>query len=224
MFVYGQKANEFSFSLGSAIPLGNFKKKDVNSTNSGYAKKGYNIEFSYSRNMVRQIKLELSLLGISNGMDNEPVINQFVSSYPSNTYAKIHGRAWNSTSLLVGISKDIQLDNKRISIEPKIQLGYSHTIRPELFISTRNDDYTIPPGESESYASSLGFLFGLNNNYTFNDIIGVFVSVEYFMTSPEFTYMHYPPSDKNSSSTPEKIVINQDIQVILLNGGLSISF
>lgn len=222
-FSYAQNKNQFSFSGGLSLPMGKFKAKDLNKSDNGFAETGYNLQLNYSRAIAKQFDLQLTLMGITNGTDNEPVIRDFINKYPSTERVKIRGRAWNSTSLLLGISKMYQLANINIILTPIIKMGTTYAIRPELFISTNRNDFTIPQSESISEAFSFSFLLGLNNSYEINEAISIISSVEYFLTAPEFEYIRYSESNINLPSTKEEVKVKQDMQLLLINAGIRLS-
>ena len=219
-----QKNNTIDFSIGTSLPLANFKKSDIKDLESGYAKNGRNLKLSYSKEIKNHIGIQLTLMGISNKMDNQPILKEFVTSYPNTKLVNAPTRSWKNTSVLFGVYREISFLNNRIIIIPKLQAGYSFTERPGLSISNHRDDTTIPPSENESEAASLGLLFGLNNNYVINDRLRFFVSCDFFTTSPKFNFISYSATDKNAPSQATDISYIQDIRLLMINGGCSILF
>ncbi len=221
---YCQKKNQFSFAIGSAIPLGNFQETDLSDVNSGYAENGRSISISYSRSLLKQISLRLTLMSFSNKMDSQPELQAYINASSTSRFVSTQNRAWGNTSLLRGVSKEIKFSDRRFSFEPILNAGYSYTTRPYLYISNHTDDNYTPQSEIGSEASSLSIQLSVSNNYSINDAISIFIAFEYFATSPSFDFIRFSSTDMNSSSVRNEISYTQDIRLFMINGGLRCFF
>lgn len=224
LWLYGQESNQFSVSMGSAIPLANFQETDINDINSGYAKNGRSIQLMYAKQLAKGISLRFTVTDVLNKMDNEPEIQAYLDATQSRRKVSIRNRVWTSTSAFLGVAKKIDFSNDNYSLEPSVNVGYSRVRRPNLLVSNHVDDPYIAQSELESRSSSLSVLLGLSNYYQLNKLLRFFISLEYFATSPEFDFTRYPITDKNSSTSPQEISYTQDIRLFMINGGLGVTF
>lgn len=226
--LYGQAKNGFNFTGGPTFPMGEFSEKNVDNIHSGYAQRGRVLNFTYSRIIKKDYSIQLSYLSMLNGMDNKPIIYDFLNRFP-NVIAKVRGRSWTNSSILLGVARKFKLCESSFSVEPSALLGLNYSRQPELLILPNQRSNIYAEGSDESQAYSLGLMLSINNLYEISKKVSALISIDYFYTAPKFEFNYNPgfQYDEQSPNPPkaEKIEISyvQKMQLFMVKGGLRFS-
>jgi hypothetical protein len=164
------KQSYVSISVGSSIPLQDFKSTYAKNINAGFAKSGKKYDIFWAKNLK---KSQWSVTGLfrfhSNPIDNEGLELVAKNTSPANDFT-ISANDWKLYTLMGGAYYRIK-SSKRFTLMPKAMLGVAYIYSPDVRIvangaqgkvefSSSKSSYTLTP----SYLFSIGLKRNLYKN------------------------------------------------------------
>ena len=101
------KTNELSLSFGPSFPFGNYSSASLDNELSGFAKIGQAISINYSSRLKNNLRLEAMLYGQRNPINTSAFANELSKASALNNWT-FDEKSWYATSLLLGISKELE--------------------------------------------------------------------------------------------------------------------
>ncbi len=177
------KTNELSLSIGPSFPLGDYSNTSLNNEFSGFAKTGQTISINFSRRLKNNLGLEAMLYGQRNPINTSAFANELSKSIGSNW--TVDEKSWYATSLLLGISKELQVSSgkNKISIKPNVLAGVAYAQSPSIKAESKMNDMYAKFTQSKTNGFGASILVGTIVSYQFSPVIGLSFHLEYFTTS-----------------------------------------
>lgn len=186
-----------SFSAGPAFPVNSFGKHDLNDTQAGFAKTGYNLNLDLMYRINQAVILDATILYARFDLYSSP-LNQIGLSADH----------WQYYGLLVGPRYNLPFSNRSL-LSIKALLGVTDVNSPAF-------SYGNALLVKEAWDAAFAMQFGSDFRYHFGKNLFVIANVDYTYMTPSF---ELSAVDGSSSAKAE-----QAISVIDLTAGIGINF
>jgi hypothetical protein len=193
----GHKPFYLSFSAGPSFPISSFGKHDLNDTEAGFAKTGYNLNLDFMYRINQAVILDASILYARFDLYSTP-LEQF----------GIAADHWQYYGLLVGPRYNLPFSNKSL-LSIKALLGVTDVNSPAF---SRGNTLVV----KESWDASFAMQFGSDFRYHVGKKLFIIANVDYTYMTPSF---EISAADGSSSTKAE-----QTISVIDMTAGIGINF
>ena len=194
-----QSKGYVGFSLGAAIPVGDFASTNASSDEAGFAVTGAGFDVSVAYKFDRNFGLAVMLRGQANGVDAQKLADAIAEE--TGVSNKVEVKSWNTGSLLVGLHSSVDLTEK-LSFEAKAVIGYSNCTSPELkvtYLSTGSDLYVR---QKSAVALSFAYLVGVGFKWDIAPKTCLLLKMDYLTAKPQFkdvevfnSYLGYSEAD-----------------------------
>ncbi len=191
-----------SLSVGPALPVGDFAKKELDPT-SGFAKAGQSASLSYAHLLEKRFGFTVSLHAVRNPIDTKAMeksfseLKVFQGLYSSSTpiqptqipYAtypnwKIDKSSWLSAALLVGgYGVFPATQSERLAFTTKAMIGVMYIKSPELEAGSVTDTAIVHLEQGSRSAFGLAYLLSAGTKYNCTKKISLLVNLEFLGTS-----------------------------------------
>jgi hypothetical protein len=162
------KRSYFGISVGSSIPLKDFKSTDGNNPTAGFAKSGKKYDFFWGKDSKNPHWGITGLLRLhANPIDESALTSVAKNAYPSYDY-NILAKDWKLYTLMAGAYYRIP-GSKKMTIMPKAMIGLAYIYSPEINVVAENNLANIGTSITEaSHTITPSYLFsiGLKSNLT----------------------------------------------------------
>lgn len=172
-------------SIGSSIPLLDFKSVDANNINAGFAKSGKKYDVLWGKDLVNP---HWGITGLFR-LHKNPIDERALESVAKSTYStfdyNISAKDWSLFTLMAGAYYRIPV-SKKMTIMPKVMIGLANIYSPEIDVIAINNLSNIATSSTESsniftpsYLLSLGLKSNLYKRIALVsnfDILGAFTT------------------------------------------------
>jgi hypothetical protein len=143
------KPSHFAISVGSSIPLLDFKSTDGNNANAGFAKDGTKYDILWGKDLKNPNWGMTSLFRFhKNPIDVGALASIVKTAYPSFDYI-ISAKDWKLYTLMGGAYYRIPV-SKKMTIMPKAMIGLAYIYSPEINVVANNNAGNIATSYTES--------------------------------------------------------------------------
>lgn len=160
------KQSYLAVSVGSSIPLKDFKSTDGNNANAGFAKSGKKYDILWGKDLKNPHWGVTGLLRLhANPIDAGSLTSVAKTAYPSYDYS-ISAKDWKLFTLMAGAYYRIPV-SKKMTIMPKGMIGLAYIYSPETNVVANNNVANIATSYTESSVTvtpSYLFSIGLKSN------------------------------------------------------------
>jgi len=190
----------FGISFGLSIPISNFGSSDMENSEAGLAKLGYNANIRAKYVLSKNIGIIAIYTSNSNSFNASILEDEFRLQYPS-LGISINSGNYISRGILGGIFIKTLITNL-ISFETRALVGYSKSYSPEIELRLSDGINHFKATIVKDDEKSLSFSVGAGLNYNVKNNLVISLNVDYYYTKPEFeitTISEFIPSstDKN---------------------------
>lgn len=196
----GKNTDYLDLTVGPSFPLGNFARKDITNSSSGFAKAGEVLKISYTHLVKKGFGFSITLHGQRNPLNTEaletsfaqvnfyedvfagPTANQNPTQYSYRRYDdwKFEKKSWLFGSFLLGGYGQISpRQSKRLLVTAKAMLGILYVHAPE--ISGKSISDTAMAQIKQNSSSALGFAYSIVGGLKLK-----FTDRFYFLTQAEY--------------------------------------
>jgi hypothetical protein len=193
----GQKPFYLSFSAGPSFPVSSFGKHDLNDTQAGFAKTGYNLNLDFMYRINQAVILDASILYSRFDVYSSPLDQMGISA-----------DHWQYYGLLIGPRYNLPF-SKRSLLSIKALLGVTDVNSPAFSLG---NELVV----KESWAAAFAMQFGSDFRYHIGNKLFIIANVDYTYMTPSFELW---AADGTSSTKAE-----QTISVVDLTAGIGINF
>ncbi len=159
-----------SLSAGVSVPMGDFQKKLLSDSTSGFAKTGIAINFNYSYRVTHNFGLQAMVTYSSNKLDNTGYRDQLEQAHPDYGVSVESTKNWSSGGLMAGpyltfpIADLFRWDIRALG-------GYFGAYSPKVTVRATN--INDPSDKKEYYVNStkaydFGYMLGTGFRFTMN--------------------------------------------------------
>jgi hypothetical protein len=180
-----------SFSLGPALPIGEFASKSATDETSGLANIGGLAELSYRRPIAKsRFGWTAILRGRFNNVDKNATLTPFEEQFPGYNWTAKSGR-WTTASALLGGYYEQPLTT-RFSLSASIALGVADSWSPKQSITGIRDSAGFGPVDiveanlPSKSAVSFTALAGLDLRYQWKSRWSLLAGIDYTYLKPTF--------------------------------------
>ncbi len=167
--IKAQSKSNLMVHAGLAVPIGDFGQKSINDQ-AGAAKPGFNGQFLYTYEVIKNLRLGAMVSGRVNVVDAEAIGKA--------TNSVVHTTSWTSFSFLGGLIRHFDLPGSSGSFLLRGFLG------PQLSSSPR---VTIANARQKPYnATSLAGLFGIGREFRISENGALQINVDAGLTTAKF--------------------------------------
>jgi hypothetical protein len=160
------KQSYIAVSVGSSIPLQDFKSTNANNANAGFAKNGTKYDILWGKDLKNPHWGVTGLFRFhKNPIDVEALTSVAKTAYSSYDYS-ISAKDWKLYTLMAGTYYRIPV-SKKMTIMPKAMIGLAYIYSPEINVLAENNLGNIATSFTESshtITPSYLFSIGLKSN------------------------------------------------------------
>jgi hypothetical protein len=155
------KNSYLGISIGSSIPLNDFKSTEGKNTNAGFAKSGKKYDFFWGKDLKNCHWGVTALLRLhTNPIDKSALSAIAKTAYPSFEY-NISSKDWKLCTLMAGAYYRIPVSRK-MTLMPKAMIGIAYIDLPETNVVANNNVGNIATSFTESsHKVTPNYLFSL---------------------------------------------------------------
>lgn len=178
-----QSKGYVGFSLGAAIPAGDFASSDANSDKAGFAVTGASFDVSVAYKFDRNFGLAVMLRGQANGVDAQKLADAIAEETGVSNSVTV--KSWNTGSLMLGLHSSVDLIEK-LSFEANAVIGYANCTSPEIkvtYLSAGNDLYVR---QKSAVALSFAYLVGAGFKWDIAPKTCLLLKLDYMAAKPQF--------------------------------------
>jgi hypothetical protein len=200
---YSQTAGNRGYlgiSVGPSFPVGNYGRKNLDNSASGFAKTGETVAISYAKLTGKHFGFAGILVGQLNPLDTKAMENSFSQMRiplgiwsssttnpppgPYTTYPnwKIEKKSWLAASLLAGGYGEFS-SGDNFSFTVKAMAGVVYASSPAITGSSITDTAQAYYKQSSKSALGMSYLTSGGIKYNLSKKISLLTNVEYFATS-----------------------------------------
>lgn len=211
----GQKKIEIGLSLGNSTPLGNFGCENCN--NGGFAKGSESIQLSANYPIYKKFKLTTSIMYQRNKLDNNSLVAYYKAENPSSQWYTETDN-YNSYGLFCGLKYEARFF-KRLSFEPRFQLGIFNANSPTVYAEAKNNIF----GESwlKLYGERkfmVAYLMGSDLSFDVSEKFFIISYFEFLTAQTDYNNLNVEYSDGRKSNE------NYSQNIMSINYGIGLGY
>lgn len=176
----------FGISVGSSIPLKDFKSTDGNNPKAGFAKSGKKYDFFWGKDLKNPHWGITGLLRLhANPINESALISVAKTAYPSYEY-NISAKDWKLYTLMSGAYYRIPV-SKKMTIMPKAMIGLAYIYSPEINVVAENNLANLATSITEaSHTITPSYLFSIGLKSNLTKRISLISNFDFLGTFPTF--------------------------------------
>lgn len=181
--VSAQSKGFIGFSLGAAIPTGDFASTDYNSEEAGLARTGAIFDVSVSYKFNRNFGLAVVLRGQANAVDAQKLADGIAEETGASNTVEV--RNWSAGSMMIGAFSSVDLTEK-FSMNARAVLGYANCVSPEIKVTYLYPGAQFYAKQESGIALSFAYLVGAGLKFDIAPKTCLLANVDYMFTKPKF--------------------------------------
>ncbi len=195
------------FSIGPAVPVGEFGSSNINSNYAGFAKPGLNIQLTYAHEIKPPNWGYLLRIIFTDNQFNTNSIKDYYTLSNSQVRLDIKSTPWITINFMGGLYYLHEINS--MYLEPRLLAGFASTVSPSIKLTAPNQAYIK---QNSASAMSLSLLAGTALKKRLNkSTIGV--EVDYYYTRAYFPTI---TTTSNFGFYNQDVAITQPIHQLLI--------